>query len=66
MTLEALKMGSYGDTCGRLYALTLIALVVMASLARGASNRELKSARRRMQIDRAEHSADTSSDGVHS
>ena len=56
MTLEALKMGSYGAYVWSSYALALIALVVMASLARAASNRELKSARRRNQVNQGNES----------
>ncbi|MES1196574.1 MAG: heme exporter protein CcmD [Steroidobacter sp.] len=53
MTFEALKMGDYGAYVWSSYALALVALVIMVVAARGASNRELKAALRRNQVNQS-------------
>jgi len=51
MSFEIFKMGNYGAYIWASYALTLLALVVMSATARSASKRELKAARRRIQMN---------------
>ena len=63
MNYEALNMGGYGAYVWSSYALTLIALFVMAFAARRASQRELRTALRRMQVNAANSSITNASDG---
>ena len=62
MSYEALKMGNYGAYVWSSYALIFIGLVVMAAVARSASNRELKTALRRSQANHATQSGNGDSE----
>jgi heme exporter protein CcmD len=56
MTLDSLSFGNYGAYVWTSYALTFIALIVMAVAARSAAKAELKSAMRRNQINQTSQS----------
>jgi len=59
--MESLKMGSYGAYVWSSYALTLLALLIMAVAARSASKRELKAASRRVQVNATNSSTSNAS-----
>jgi heme exporter protein CcmD len=56
MSFEVLRMGNYGAYVWSAYGLTLLALIAMVTVARGAARRELQAALRRVQINQSSQS----------
>ena len=63
MNYETLKMGGYGAYVWSSYALTLLALFIMAFAARRASGKELSAAVRRVQINSTNNASSNATNG---